>query len=206
MMKSDTFGQSRYSPRMGIPNILTSARFVLAFAGVAVLLWDFQSGLNIVVAAVIFLFAVISDWLDGFLARKLRQPSRFGAFMDPLADKMIVIPYMIILASWGYLLLGIVVLLVMRDLLHDGLRSFAAAKGVVIGANVASKAKTALQMIALLLLLGSLCVEQFLFTDPEFGGVWFMLSNTLLIGSLAFGVIGTIHLLQHTFAILTSGE
>ncbi len=174
--------------------MLTSARFVLAVAGVIALLWT--GTFNLTVAAVILLAAVVTDWLDGVLARKLKQQSPLGAFMDPLADKMIVIPYMIILAAWGIFPLWVVIFLVMRDLFHDGVRSFAASKRVVFGANFPSKIKTALQMTALLVAMGVFCVQEFNGGIAPYQMELFIVAVGLLVASLISGIIGTGQLLH----------
>lgn len=108
---------------------------------------------------VVFLIASLTDFLDGYLARKNNQVTDLGKFLDPIADKMLINSIMIFL-SLNFLSTQdalkfpwfCVVLMVIRDLVVDGLRFMAATKNVVLAANYWGKAKTVLQMIAISLI------------------------------------------------------
>ena len=105
-------------------------------------------------AGVIFLLAGLTDWLDGYLARNLRQSSRFGAFLDPVADKMIVICALIMIASRisEVFILCMIMLLAMREIAVSALREWMAKVGVGHKINVilVSKCKTLFQFLAIL--------------------------------------------------------
>ena len=105
---------------------------------------------------VVFLVASLTDFLDGYLARKNNQVTDLGKFLDPIADKMLINSVMIFLAI-NFISLGdnlkfpwfCVVLMVIRDLVVDGLRFMAAKKKIVLAANYWGKAKTVLQMVSI---------------------------------------------------------
>jgi CDP-diacylglycerol--glycerol-3-phosphate 3-phosphatidyltransferase len=94
----------------------------------------------------VFTVAAISDALDGYLARKLNVVSVLGKFLDPLADKLIVMAALVWMVPMGRIQAWVVVLLLAREMSVTGLRSIAAAEGVVISAGQEGKVKTALQM------------------------------------------------------------
>jgi CDP-diacylglycerol--glycerol-3-phosphate 3-phosphatidyltransferase len=104
-------------------------------------------------AAFIFTLAAITDVLDGYLARKMGVVSVLGKFLDPLADKLIVMASLIWLVPMGRISAWVVVVLLSRELSVTGLRSIAASEGVVISAGQEGKVKTALQMIGIIALL-----------------------------------------------------
>lgn len=101
------------------------------------------------VAVALFLIASISDYYDGYFARKYNAVSTMGKFMDPVADKILVTSILTVLISVGKVDPYLVILLVVRDTLVAAIRSVAAADGVVIAARNSGKWKTALQMGAI---------------------------------------------------------
>jgi CDP-diacylglycerol--glycerol-3-phosphate 3-phosphatidyltransferase len=100
-------------------------------------------------ASVSFVLAAISDWLDGYWARKYKAESDLGKLLDPIADKFLVSSVLILLIPLQRIEALLVVLLLSRDILINGLRSFAAAQGKVIAAGNMGKWKTAIQMVAI---------------------------------------------------------
>ena len=105
------------------------------------------------ICLVIFCAACITDWLDGYIARKYHLISNYGKFMDPLADKLLVCSALICLTSQGRLPAWVVVLIIGREFIISGFRLIAAEKGDVIAANYWGKFKTVAQMIMVILLL-----------------------------------------------------
>ena len=101
----------------------------------------------------IFSLAAATDWLDGYLARKLNLISDFGKFMDPLADKMLTTAAFLIFMDQGLLTSWMVFLILTREFIVSGLRMSAAAKGVVIAAGFSGKFKTVLQFATVIVLL-----------------------------------------------------
>lgn len=133
------------------PNILTLLRIVLIPFFVLI----YFTGLphwNIW-AAILFIVAAITDWLDGYLARKHNQVSNFGKLWDPVADKLLVLAALLLLMDWGKVGFVAVLILEARELIISGIRLVAASKGVVIAADMSGKLKTVVQFIAIILLL-----------------------------------------------------
>lgn len=125
-----------------------------------------------IVGAIIFALAAMTDWLDGFLARRLRQTSAFGAFLDPVADKLIVTAALILLVDLHRLAGWMAMFIIGREIAISALREWMAEIGGRQSVAVAyiGKLKTAVQMAAILLLL---------YAGPIVPGV-----NTLLLGNL----------------------
>ena len=135
-----------------IPNILTAFRFLVIPFFVYLLI--FPSNQNLLWAALVFILASITDWLDGYIARLYDAESILGKLLDPLADKILVMSALVMLSSSkiAFIPAWLVVLLLSREFLVTGLRSLAAVKGVVVAASKLAKFKTATMMIAIILL------------------------------------------------------
>jgi CDP-diacylglycerol---glycerol-3-phosphate 3-phosphatidyltransferase len=136
---------------LNIPNLLTMARI----AAIPFFVWllDSPTPVRGFWACIVFTAAAITDVLDGYLARKLGVVSVLGKFLDPLADKLIVMAALVWLVPMGRIATWVVVLLLAREFIVTGLRSVAASEGVVISAGQDGKTKTALQMIGIVALL-----------------------------------------------------
>ena len=106
-------------------------------------------------AAILFSIASLTDWLDGFLARKLNQTSEFGAFLDPVADKLLVAIILIMLVSIYPPLLLAAGIIIAREILVSALREWMAAKGFrdKVAVKFSGKLKTTVQMFAIIILL-----------------------------------------------------
>ncbi len=136
---------------MNLPNILTLAR--IAAVPVVVILLMFESPVNCFWATIIFSLAAITDWLDGYLARKWHIETVLGKFLDPLADKLIVMGALIMLIPLDRVPAWAVFLILAREMLVTGLRSIASSEGIVIAASPLGKYKTIFQMVAIVGLL-----------------------------------------------------
>ena len=136
---------------LNIPNLLTMGRIVM----IPVFLWFLDKGTPTggLWAAIVFSLAAITDVLDGYHARKLDVVSVLGKFMDPLADKLIVMASLVWMIPMGRIPAWVVVVLLAREISVTGLRSVAASEGVVISAGQEGKTKTALQMIGIIALV-----------------------------------------------------
>jgi len=136
---------------LNLPNILTLARVaavpvlvvLLLFEGRAVGFW----------AAIVFSLAAITDWLDGYLARRWDVVTVLGKFLDPLADKLIVMAALIMLIPVGHVPAWAVFVILAREMIVTGLRSIASSEGIVIAASDLGKNKTIFQMVAIIGLL-----------------------------------------------------
>ena len=140
---------------MNIPNSLTVFRILLipVFVGVFYLPFAWANA----VSAGIFALAALTDWLDGFLARRLNQTSRFGAFLDPVADKLMVAAVLVLIlqADPTPLIAVPAIVIIGREIAVSALREFMALIGERAKVKVAlvGKIKTTAQMLALLLML-----------------------------------------------------
>ncbi len=189
---------------MSLPNILTSARFVLAGMGAVCLLVVFP--FHTTIAAGIFVLAALTDWLDGAAARKLGQTSELGAFMDPLADKLIVLLYFAHFTILGVYPEWLLLAVFARDLLHDGFRNFAASRRLIVGANTFSKAKTALQMVSMIAVLLPAAIAEVSGTPWSLMALSHQVANVTMLVGLVFGLIGSAMFVREYLRILTTAE
>jgi CDP-diacylglycerol--glycerol-3-phosphate 3-phosphatidyltransferase len=136
---------------MNLPNILTLAR--IAAVPIVVALLMFESKENSFWAGMFFTLAAITDWLDGYLARKWQVVTVLGKFLDPLADKLIVMGALIMLIPLDRVPAWAVFVILAREMLVTGLRSIASSEGIVIAASDLGKYKTIFQMVAIVGLL-----------------------------------------------------
>lgn len=134
-----------------LPNLLTMGR--IAIIPVVLFLLDRGSPEDCVWAALVYSAAAITDLLDGWLARKMNIVSVLGKFLDPLADKLLVMASLVYMVPMGRVPAWAVVLLLTREISITGLRGIASSEGVVIAAGDDGKTKTALQMVGILCLL-----------------------------------------------------
>ncbi|HPJ01412.1 MAG TPA: CDP-diacylglycerol--glycerol-3-phosphate 3-phosphatidyltransferase [Candidatus Limiplasma sp.] len=136
---------------MNLPNKLTLLR-VLAIPVIVTFLL-LNTPVFRIAAIVLFVLACLTDWLDGHIARKQGIVTVFGKFLDPVADKLLVLSTMITLAGLGQLPAWVCVLVLFRELMVDGLRMIAVQKGVVIAAGKLGKIKTVSQMVLVVTVL-----------------------------------------------------
>jgi len=130
-----------------LPNSLTVAR--CAAVPVVVVLLMFPGPFWCTVAMLFFVAAAITDLLDGYLARKLHMESTIGAFLDPLADKLLVMAAMVMLIPLGRIPAWMVVIFLAREITITALRAIAASEGVIIAAGSLGKYKTVFQTTAM---------------------------------------------------------
>lgn len=141
---------------MSLPNILTLSRIPLMFIIVWLMFQDWAGAASL--AFWLFIGAAITDWLDGYLARKRNSVSTFGKLMDALTDKIMVLGIMVAMVdgSGMYRLpVAWVLITLCREFLVSGMRMVAAAKGVVVAADKGGKTKTVTQLIAIGFLLAT---------------------------------------------------
>lgn len=153
---------------MNLPNKLTTTRLVLVPLLVIIylfpysnfninlpILYVFSTPLSLVdiISFVIFLVASVTDYLDGYLARKNNQVTTFGKFIDPIADKLIVNNALLLLTYSGEISVLVPIIMISRDTIVDAIRMVATSKNKVLSASYLGKAKTMTQMIAICILL-----------------------------------------------------
>ena len=136
---------------MNLPNSLTLARIFLVPLLVVVLWTEFEG--KELVGAAIFSVAALTDWLDGFLARRQKQVTTFGQLMDPLADKLLITAALISLVQMELAPAWMVAIILGRELGVTVLRSLAYSRGVTIPASPLGKVKMMSQVVAILLLI-----------------------------------------------------
>ena len=139
---------------MNLPNLLTLSRIPLTFATVLLVYSEWAGAAT--AALVLFVFCGLTDWLDGYLARKHGIVSSFGIFMDALTDKIFVLGVMVavtdaglILAKSHFVAVLMFLLVLTREFVITGMRLVAALQGVVIAAEKGGKLKTIMQIVAL---------------------------------------------------------
>jgi len=134
-----------------VPNWLTLGR-ILSLPLIIILAW-FPGRAFGIAAAVVFSLAAITDFLDGYIARRTGQVSEFGKLVDPIADKIIVASAFIMLVHLGRAPAWIVALIISREFAVSGLRAYAGSRNIIIEARFTGKAKTTLQILAIICLL-----------------------------------------------------
>ena len=136
---------------MTLPNILTCLRVVLI---PVFMVLAYQNNMPCDIAAlVVYVVACITDYVDGNLARKHNQVTNFGKFMDPVADKLLVMAALLLFVEDGTISAWMVAIILGREFIVSALRMVAASEGLVIAANMWGKAKTMITMITLIFLL-----------------------------------------------------
>ncbi|MCT6923615.1 CDP-diacylglycerol--glycerol-3-phosphate 3-phosphatidyltransferase [Metasolibacillus sp.] len=148
---------------MNIPNKITVSRICLIPLFMIVIMFDFGWGnmtffgaempVHHFVGAMIFIVASVTDWIDGYYARKYNLVTNFGKFLDPLADKLLVSAALILLVELQLAPAWIVIIIISREFAVTGLRLILAGEGEVVAANQLGKIKTWAQIIAISALL-----------------------------------------------------
>ena len=164
---------------MNLPNTLTSIRMFLIIPFVMIMQIA-PDGNGRFAALAIFIIASITDFLDGYIARKNHLVTNFGKFMDPLADKLLVSAAMICLVSMDRLPAWMVIIIISREFAISGFRLIAADNGIVIAASWWGKFKTVSQMIMIILLIANL------------GGVFTVLENLFMWIALILTVVSLV--------------
>lgn len=149
---------------------------------------------NRYISLAIFVIASVTDWFDGYLARKHHLVTNFGKFMDPLADKLLVCSAMICLIELERLPAWFVIIIIAREFIISGFRLIAAENGIVIAANYWGKFKTVSQMIMIILLL------------LHFGGIFAVLEQIFIWLSLALTVISLMTYIWQNRSVLSMQE
>ncbi len=184
MTMTDNNSEGKKTSIWNVPNILTMFRVVLIVPFVILLLGGNAGwfGENLLIpciwADVIFVVASLTDLFDGKIARKYNLVTNFGKFMDPLADKMLVITALILFTADGRLNVIALIIIVAREFIVSGFRLVASDKGIVIAAGMWGKVKTTVQMIMAIALMIHLDLQWF-----------FILEQVLIWASVALTVI-----------------
>jgi CDP-diacylglycerol--glycerol-3-phosphate 3-phosphatidyltransferase len=159
-----------------IPTLLTWARIVAIPLIVGVFYLPIDSQLQNLIATAVFVLSAITDWFDGYLARRLNQTSSFGAFLDPVADKLLVCASLLALLHLNRVDMFVALIIVGREIAISALREWMAqiGAGKSVAVHMIGKLKTTAQMVAI----------PFLLLD----GILFGLINTRAIGHVLIGL------------------
>lgn len=149
---------------MNIANKITASRALLGI--LIMILMYLNNFYAYFLAIILFVVAVLTDYYDGIIASKLNQITTFGKFMDPIADKILIIAPLAALADLKLIPVWMVFLIFIREIMMMALRSLAAAKGKILGANKFGKVKGAIQYGAILFSLMVLASEKYGFIIP----------------------------------------
>ena len=134
-----------------LPNVLTLFR--IAIIPPMVIILTNSSKTAAFIASVLFAVASVTDWLDGYLARRLQIVTVMGKFLDPIADKLMVMAALIMILPMGRAPAWMVLIIIGREIIITGLRGIASSEGIVISASHLGKYKTIFQIVAILGLL-----------------------------------------------------
>lgn len=179
---------------MNTPNKLTIARMIIVPFLVIFLLTGWGGEANRYISLTLFVVASVTDWFDGYLARKNNLVTNFGKFMDPLADKLLVCSAMICMIDLKRLPAWFVIIIIAREFIISGFRLIAAENGIVIAANYWGKFKTASQMIMIILLI------------LHFDGIFVILEQIFIWLSLALNIISLITYIWQNRTVLSMQE
>ena len=179
---------------MNTPNKLTIARMIIVPFLVIFLLTGWGGEANRYISLTLFVVASVTDWFDGYLARKNNLVTNFGKFMDPLADKLLVCSAMICMIDLKRLPAWFVIIIIAREFIISGFSLIAADNGIVIAANYWGKFKTASQMIMIILLI------------LHFDGIFVILEQIFIWLSLALTIISLITYIWQNRTVLSMQE
>ena len=187
---------------LNAPNLLTVGR--IALIPLFLYLLYHENRRNSFIAAAVYAFCALTDWIDGWLARISDKVTTLGKFLDPLADKVIVLSALVMLVRLGRVPVWVVVIILAREFLISGLRTIAVSEGLVISASQGGKWKTSLQLTGIICLM----LHYHFAIDYLFGTVmtdFQAVGSMLLYLSLVPGVMSAIDYVR-AFYTLDTGE
>jgi cardiolipin synthase len=185
MSRIETGQRTSGSKVWNLPNVLTYGRIAAVPVVAALLMWGGNGARWTALA--IFILAALTDWLDGYLARKWKQQSVLGRMLDPIADKVLVAVVLLVLAGDGILFGGHVwaaIIILSREVLVSGLREFLSELRVSVPVTRIAKWKTAVQLVAIGFLIAGPAGDQIVPYVTEVGifGLWIAAALTLYTG------------------------
>jgi len=174
---------------MNIANKITMLRIVLTFVFILLFIPQLDNvWWTKALALVIFAFAAISDFLDGFIAKRRNMITDFGRLMDPIADKILVLSAFGAFLQLKLIDLWMFVIIIAREILITSLRLFALNKGKVLSAARAGKHKTVSQMLAIFVILGFIVLKQVMLAFFTWNPAWEQFSQQAIFILMCFTV------------------
>ncbi|AVQ99111.1 CDP-diacylglycerol--glycerol-3-phosphate 3-phosphatidyltransferase [Oceanobacillus picturae] len=192
---------------MNVPNKITLSRIFLIPIFILLLsipfnwgTWDIgETSLPVsdFIAALLFILAAATDWVDGHYARKHNLVTNLGKFLDPLADKLLVSAALILLVEMGMAPAWLVIVIISREFAVTGLRLVAAGEGIVLAAGSMGKLKTATQMVAIAILL----LHQF-----PFSYIGFPFGTVMLYAALFFTIVSGVDYFMKNWHVMRDSK
>lgn len=184
---------------MTLPTQLTLLRFLLAFLVMGLLFipgWPAKAG-----ALAGFLAAGLTDWLDGYLARRLGQATPMGALLDPIADKVLVLGTLLAFVQLRLIPAWMVLVIVLRESLITGVRLVAAGRRIILPAATEGKQKTVSQMLTIIVILAALLLHELpagqALPLPVREAIWLGVLGCLWVTMVLTVVSGTMFFWRH---------
>ena len=165
---------------INLPTVLTLIRVILVIPLFVLIFFDNLPAKILTLA--FFIVASVTDFVDGYLARKNKQVTDLGAFLDPLADKMLVNLTFLALTYQNLVPIWLFAIIIVRDFMVDGVRMMEAKKDITLAASKTGKAKTMVQMITLSLILLNKIIGSEIFTNINFALLIIVLVLTVISG------------------------
>ncbi|HBB25854.1 MAG TPA: CDP-diacylglycerol--glycerol-3-phosphate 3-phosphatidyltransferase [Bacteroidetes bacterium] len=165
-------------------NIVTLSRFFMAPIFLIFMLSD--SPIGTIVALAIFVVAALTDWLDGYLARKYGEVTDHGVFLDPLADKVLTTSAFVALYMLNLMQMWMLVVIVLRDFGTTAMRSIADDRGMTMKTSTVAKVKTFLQMVVIIVAILCLAI---LGSAPKNSHIWSVASSFIDLGGVSAGLL-----------------
>ena len=170
--------------KLNLPTLLTLSRIVL------IPVFVFSVYLHPIIGALVFSIASLTDFLDGYFARRSGDITKFGIILDPIADKFLVISALIVLVDMERLAAWIAIIIIVREFLVTGLRVVALSKDIIIPAELGGKIKTGVQIAAVLCLILNRSLFNINLYDIGIVLIWLALVLSLVSGvkyTISFG-------------------
>lgn len=178
---------------MNLPNKLTVLRVIMIPFFVLFMLTGWGGAANKWICLILFVVASLTDFLDGYIARRDNLVTNFGKFMDPLADKLLVCSAMICLIPLERIPAWIVIIIIAREFIISGFRLVASDNGIVIAASYWGKFKTNFQMFMVIFMI------------LNYGGVFHIITQALMWIALALTIISLADYIIKNKQVLTDG-
>jgi len=177
-------------------NIVTLSRFFMAPIFLIFMLSDSTGG--IIIALIVFVVAALSDWLDGYLARKYGEVTDHGVFLDPLADKVLTTSAFVALYMLNIMEMWMLVVIVLRDFATTAMRSIADDRGMTMKTSRVAKVKTFLQMVVIIVAILGVALNRSVSADAQLRGMAsFVMESGISVGLLVVTFLSIYSLIQY---------